>query len=107
MTQEGDDNQKSRIMQYFKQVNLSQEQIANFVGVSRVTISDWQNGKSVPNLDPNRMNRLCIALKCTIQELIDLFQPEESAPSFQLHQELDAIAAQRKKRGRPFKEKKT
>ncbi|NER37727.1 MAG: helix-turn-helix transcriptional regulator [Oscillatoria sp. SIO1A7] len=94
-------------MEYFSKVSFSQEEIASFVGVNRNTVSEWRNGRSIPNLDPARTARLCIAMKCSLQELVDLFQPEESTPSLELHEELEKITSKRKKRGRPFKKEES
>lgn len=66
---------------------LTQQQLADFVGVDRATVSQWATGKRLPHLDPLLMARLCVALGCSnIFELAKIF--ESSAPSgFELGQE--------------------
>lgn len=46
---------------------ISQEELADMVGVSRVSMSSYMNGRSMPNI--YILNKLAKALKCTITEL--------------------------------------
>ncbi len=55
--------QKRRIL------NLTQEQLAEMLGVSNKTISKWENGKCMP--DYGIIQALCEALHVTLSELID------------------------------------
>ena len=45
-----------------KEQNLTQEQLAQQLGVSNKTISKWENGKCMP--DYSIIQRLCEALHC-------------------------------------------
>jgi len=52
-----------------KEQNLTQEQLAQQLGVSNKTISKWENGKCMP--DYSVIQALCEALGVTIPELMD------------------------------------
>ena len=52
-----------------KEQNLTQEQLAQQLGVSNKTISKWENGKCMP--DYSIIQRLCEALHMTLPELMD------------------------------------
>ena len=49
--------------------NLTQEQLAEQLGVSNKTISKWENGKCMP--DYSMIQKLCEALHVTLPELMD------------------------------------
>ncbi len=52
-----------------KEQNLTQEQLAQQLGVSNKTISKWENGKCMP--DYSIIQRLCDAIHVTLPELMD------------------------------------
>ena len=52
-----------------KEQNLTQEQLAQQLGVSNKTISKWENGKCMP--DYSIIQTLCDALHVTLPELMD------------------------------------
>ena len=52
-----------------KEQNLTQEQLAETLGVSNKTISKWENGKCMP--DYSIIEPLCEALHVTLPELMD------------------------------------
>ena len=52
-----------------KEQNLTQEQLAQQLGVSNKTISKWENGKCMP--DYSIVESLCEALHVTLAELMD------------------------------------
>ena len=52
-----------------KEQNLTQEQLAQQLGVSNKTISKWENGKCMP--DYSIIEPLCDALHVTLPELMD------------------------------------
>ena len=52
-----------------KEQNLTQEQLAEQLGVSNKTVSKWENGKCMP--DYSIIQTLCEALHVTIPELMD------------------------------------
>ena len=59
----------SYIAQKRRAQNLTQEQLAEKLGVSNKTISKWENGKCMP--DYSIIQTLCEALHVTIPELMD------------------------------------
>ena len=52
-----------------KEQKLTQEQLAEQLGVSNKTISKWENGKCMP--DYSIIQKLCDALHVTLPELMD------------------------------------
>ena len=52
-----------------KEQNLTQEQLAEKLGVSNKTISKWENGKCMP--DYGIIQKLCETLHVTLAELMD------------------------------------
>ena len=52
-----------------KEQNLTQEQLADHLGVSNKTISKWENGKCMP--DYAVVKSLCDELKVSVAELMD------------------------------------
>lgn len=52
-----------------KEQNLTQEQLAQQLGVSNKTISKWENGTCMP--DYSIIQKLCEALRVTLPELMD------------------------------------
>ena len=52
-----------------KEQNLTQEQLAQQLGVSNKSISKWENGKCMP--DYSVIQALCDALHVTLPELMD------------------------------------
>ena len=52
-----------------KSKNLTQEQLAEILGVSNKTISKWETGKCMP--DYAIVKNLCETLEITVAELMD------------------------------------
>lgn len=52
-----------------KKNNLSQEGLADKLGVSRQAVSKWESASSVPDME--KMMQLCKILNCTLEELVD------------------------------------
>lgn len=61
-----------------KEKNLTQEQLAEQIGVSNKTISKWENGKCMP--DYSVVQQLCAALSVTLAELMDGEDAAEDSP---------------------------
>lgn len=58
----------AQIKKYRTELNLSQEALAEKVYVTRQTISNWENGKSIP--DVSIMLELCDELEISVNELL-------------------------------------
>lgn len=52
-----------------KNNNLSQEQLADRLGVSRQAVSKWESGLSHPDMD--KIIQMCKILDCTLEDLMD------------------------------------
>ena len=60
-----------------KQNNLTQEQLANKTGISRISIVRYENGTNDPNL--SNITKLCKALGVTTEELLEEEGKEEES----------------------------
>ena len=65
------------ILKKRKEKNLTQEQLAEKLGVSNKTISKWETGKCMP--DYSVIKILCEELEITIAELMDGEETEEKS----------------------------
>ena len=65
------------ISQKRKEKNLTQEQLAEKLGVSNKTISKWETGKCMP--DYSVIKNLCEELEITVAELMDGESSEEKS----------------------------
>ncbi|MBD5510412.1 MAG: helix-turn-helix transcriptional regulator [Lachnospiraceae bacterium] len=65
------------ITQKRKEKNLTQEQLAEKLGVSNKTISKWETGKCMP--DYGVVKSLCEELEMTVAELMDGEEAEEKS----------------------------
>lgn len=54
---------------------LSSQQLADLIGVTRTTVSRWENGVSVPN--SSKLVELSNVLKCPLKRLIISFCPDK------------------------------
>lgn len=72
-----------------KEKNLTQEQLAEKLGVSNKTISKWETGKCMP--DYSIVKNLCEELGITIAELMDGKVSENNVSSLREEQILDLI----------------
>lgn len=52
-----------------KENNLSQELLADKLGVSRQAVSKWESGSSYPDME--KMIEMCKILNCTLEDLLD------------------------------------
>ena len=72
-----------KILHYRKAAKLSQEELAELVGVSRQAVSKWETGQALPETD--RIARLCALFSVSADELLGLTpQPkpqDASAPA--------------------------
>ena len=66
-----------RLLEYRNCKGLSQEKLAEKVGVTRQTVSKWETNQSVPDFD--KILPLCEALGLTTEELITGEKEEKNA----------------------------
>lgn len=59
-----------------KDLKLSQQDVAQSLGVSRQTVSNWETGNSKPELSLEQVKRLCCLLQVKFEEI-----PVEDAQS--------------------------
>ena len=52
-----------------KKNNMSQEVLADRLGVSRQAVSKWESGTSMPDME--RIMELCKILDCNLDDLVD------------------------------------
>ena len=65
---------KDNLVQMRKLLNMTQEDIADKVGVSRQTVAKWESGESVPDLEKSRL--LADALGTSLDDLVNYDQKE-------------------------------
>ncbi|MEK8106630.1 helix-turn-helix transcriptional regulator [Micromonospora sp. M12] len=73
------DRRRHRLAQRRKTIGLSQERLAEALGVDRSTIVRWERAETDPQ--PWHRPRLAAALKLPIEELADLLADVGQAPS--------------------------
>lgn len=73
-----------KIMNLRKRRNLTQRQVAQAVGVTDQTISNWEQGVYKPRLTPAQTLALCRALECSLEELVVITSDEDSEVATQI-----------------------
>ena len=77
------------ISQKRRELNLTQEELAEKLGVSNKTISKWENGKCMP--DYSIIQNLCDSLHTTLAELMDGEDADSSVRVYDDNQILDLL----------------
>ena len=77
------------ISQKRRELNLTQEELAEKLGVSNKTISKWENGKCMP--DYSIIQNLCDTLHTTLAELMDGEDADSSVRVYDDNQILDLL----------------
>ena len=52
---------------------MTQKQLGKALGVTEMTVSNWESGRSVPKLTPVQFKKLLKVLQITVDELPDQF----------------------------------
>jgi DNA-binding XRE family transcriptional regulator len=55
---------------------MTQNDLAEAIGVSETTIRNWEKGRATPQLTPKQTKALCNALHITLEQLPDNFDPQ-------------------------------
>ncbi|AFY80181.1 putative transcriptional regulator [Oscillatoria acuminata PCC 6304] len=79
-----------KLMARLEDLNLTQDELAKFVGVRRATVSTWVKG-GIPRLQPIQVLRLAVVLNCTLDDLVEMFQPSELRSLHHLRKEFEAL----------------
>ena len=74
------------IAQKRKEHNLTQEQLAEMLGVSNKTVSKWETGKNMP--DYSVVEQLCKILDISVSELLSGKEKDSDESSFANNEEL-------------------
>ena len=78
-----------RLLEYRTHEGLSQEKLAEKVGVTRQTVSKWETNQSVPDFD--KIIPLCEALGISTEELIKGKKEEKNAELEEIKQEKERL----------------
>ena len=65
----------SRVLEYRKKMNMSQEEFANKIGVSRQAVSKWELDKAYPDLD--KLVDICGMFGLSLDELVNGVEQDE------------------------------
>jgi len=66
-------------------LRLSQEEVAEVLGISRQAVSTWENGKVIPKMNSDQAEYLCNLFQCSLKELpkqgvkiVQIVRPKDS-----------------------------
>lgn len=65
---------ENKFMNFRESVGLTQKQIADAVGVTDQTVSNWERGVYIPRLTLRQTSKLCKILNLSVDELADLLE---------------------------------
>lgn len=67
------------IMRLRARAGLTQRQVAEAIGITVQTVSNWENGVRTPKLSPKETMSLCRVLNCSLEELADELPREKES----------------------------
>lgn len=70
---------RDNISERRRAANLTQEDVASKLGVSRQTVGKWESGRATPELD--KLVALCDLLECSLDELVGRAESENNTES--------------------------
>jgi transcriptional regulator with XRE-family HTH domain len=60
-----------KLKQQRQLLNITQRKVAEEVGVTIITVQNWEADRHIPKLYPKQMKALCDLLKFTVEDLAD------------------------------------
>jgi DNA-binding XRE family transcriptional regulator len=69
----------SPLVQLRENAGLTQEALAQVLGVTDHTVRNWEKGRAEPKLTIKQMKALCQALQCNLSDLPDSFSPQNKS----------------------------
>lgn len=67
-----------KLKQRRKLLNLTQQQVADELGVTVTTVKNWEAGRFEPRLTISQMQALCRVLQCSLDELPSFTDAQKS-----------------------------
>lgn len=64
-------NKDSTLVRLRHQLELTQKDVADALGVTEQTVRNWEQGKAIPRLTIPQMKSLCRLLQCQIEDVPD------------------------------------
>lgn len=69
-------NEDSILVSIRQQLNLTQKDVAQALGVTEQTVRNWEQGKATPRLTIPQTKTLCSLLQMPIEQIPDNFGPK-------------------------------
>lgn len=89
---------QSPLMRFRILRGITQQQLADLLGIDRKTVSNWETGKSIPTFTVPQIKQLLAALNIPIDQLPDNFGPqyelEQESPLKMLRQQAGITQAE-------------
>jgi DNA-binding XRE family transcriptional regulator len=79
MMSRDESNRKSNLVSLRKELDLTQKDIADALGVTQQTVRNWEQGKAIPRLTIPQTKVLCRLLKRPIEGVPDHFGEDPGA----------------------------
>lgn len=77
------------ILAFIEKRNLTQKEVAEYVGVSQATVSEWCKGKKTPRM--SKFDKLCELFHCSREDLMRTDGPRAMNPEIEQLQILQQI----------------
>lgn len=69
-------NERSELVRLRQELQLTQEELAEALGVTVQTVANWERGRAVPRLTIPQFKKLCQILGRSAEELPDTLGPQ-------------------------------